>query len=124
MNISLESYPDINEIISYDDTSIVIRNIQNDVIRLDKNLILTPKHIITDRCISIDDQDDVDYLISLEPEVLILAQNSRRQIPPKILIQFTSQAIGLETMSFGSTCRTYNLLAAEGRQVMIVVGFS
>jgi len=70
------------------------------------------------------EQDDVDYLISLEPEVLIVVQSSRQKISPEIQIQFTSQGIGIEIMSLGPACRTYNLLALEGRQVVIIVSFS
>jgi uncharacterized protein len=39
------------------------------------------------------------------------------------MIEFYAQAIGVECMPLGAACRTYNLLVAEDRNVVLVVIF-
>jgi len=111
------------KIVSYDDSNIVIRDYDNTESILRHNFILSPNKIIKDRTISIGNKDDIAYLTSLKPEVLILTQ----VIPPKLYFdikaQFETTSIGMESMSLGSACRTYNLLAAEGRDVVLVINF-
>ena len=111
MKFSLESLSDVNRIHAYDNNSIVIKTKKN-------SDFLTINHI-TDLTVS-----DVDYFKSLDTEVLILVQKSSVQLPPEILVKFAQQAIGVESMLLGAACRTYNLLVAEGRQVVLAVNFN
>lgn len=53
------------------------------------------------------------------PEVVIFGSGPRlRFVPPALLRGLISQRIGVETMDTGAACRTYNVLAAEGRAVV------
>lgn len=127
MKFSLEAPSGANQIHSYDDNSIVISTIDSpDLQTIDTRLILTPSQLITEWTINniteLSDSD-VAYFKSLDPEVLIFAQNSNFQIPPKIIVKFSQQAIGVESMLLGAACRTYNLLAAEGRRVVLAINF-
>jgi uncharacterized protein len=128
MKFSLESLSDVNSIHGYDNNSIVIKTINNsDFLTLNTSLILTPKKIITEWSINHIAElsvSDVEYFKSLDTEVLILAQQSGAQVPPEILVKFAEQAIGVESMLLGAACRTYNLLVAEGRQVVLAVNFN
>ena len=53
------------------------------------------------------------------PEVILLGTGNRLQFPHPRLTQPLQQAgIGLEAMDTVAACRTYNILMAEGRQVL------
>ena len=128
MKFSLESLADVNRIHAYDNDSIVIKEKNNsDFLTIKTSLIITPHKIITEWPINhIADLSisDIEYFKSLDTEVLILVQQSTVQLPPPILVKFAEQAIGVESMLLGPGCRTYNLLVAEGRQVVLAVNFS
>ena len=42
-------------------------------------------------------------------------------IPPHYLVSFTKQGIGVETMDTAAACRTFNVLASEGRKVTAIL---
>jgi uncharacterized protein len=53
------------------------------------------------------------------PEVVIFGSGQRlRFVPPALLRGLMAARIGVETMDTGAACRTYNVLAAEGRRVL------
>lgn len=61
-------------------------------------------------------------LLELNPEIIILGHSSLGKLPPMEVLQFVSQLrIGLEIMSIGAACRTFNVLLSEDRAV--VAGF-
>lgn len=53
------------------------------------------------------------------PELVIFGSGTRlRFVSPALLAALMAQRIGIETMDTAAACRTYNVLAAEGRNVM------
>ena len=66
-----------------------------------------------------------DMLLALaepRPEVILLGTGARLQFPPPSCSRPLLQAgIGLETMDSVAACRTYNILMAEGRQVLLAL---
>jgi uncharacterized protein len=53
------------------------------------------------------------------PEVVIFGSGQRlRFAPPALMRGLMVMRIGVETMDTGAACRTYNVLAAEGRRVL------
>lgn len=61
---------------------------------------------------------DFQKLLELTPEVVLLGTGSRLRFPPPPLTRCLTEArIGLEVMDLGAACRTYNILAGEGRRV-------
>lgn len=55
----------------------------------------------------------------LRPEVLIYGSGAAlRFAPPAALRPLMEARIGFETMDTAAACRTYNVLASEGRQVL------
>ena len=62
--------------------------------------------------------EDFAKLLALDPEIVLLGTGSRLRFPPPVLSRCLSDArIGLEVMDLGAACRTYNILASEGRRV-------
>ena len=58
-------------------------------------------------------------LADLEPELVIFGSGERIRFPqPSWLEALYAKRIGLETMDTLSACRTYNILAGEGRNVV------
>jgi uncharacterized protein len=62
---------------------------------------------------------DMDAVLALKPEVVVIGSGPRQQFPaPEILGAVLSRGVGCEVMDTGAACRTYNILASEGRTVV------
>jgi uncharacterized protein len=60
-----------------------------------------------------------EEIAALRPELVIFGSGSRlRFVPPAFLSSLMSLRIGIETMDTLAACRTYNILAGEGRHVI------
>ena len=69
--------------------------------------------------------DDMDRLASLDAEVLLLGTGSRQRFPrPELLKPLMAARKSLEVMDLHAACRTYNLLAGEGRKVAAALLFA
>ena len=56
------------------------------------------------------------------PEVLILGTGDTHRFPrPEVIRPLVSAAIGFEAMDTKAACRTFNILMAEGRQVLAAI---
>jgi uncharacterized protein len=61
-------------------------------------------------------------LAAVKPEVAIFGSGSRIRFPkPAWLKPLIDAQIGLETMDTAAACRTYNILAQEGRRVAVAL---
>lgn len=61
---------------------------------------------------------DVEWLASLDAEILLLGTGDRLRFPrPELLQPLRQQRKGVEIMDLAAACRTYNVLASEGRKV-------
>ncbi len=92
---------------------------------LTTSFLLTPQRLIADwspsRVDQIDD-DAINTVLSLEPELVLLGTGSRQQFPSQaVLAAFLRRQIGFEVMDNAAAARTYHLLAQEGRK--LAVGF-
>ncbi|HHJ20243.1 MAG TPA: hypothetical protein ENJ84_10550 [Gammaproteobacteria bacterium] len=59
---------------------------------------------------------------SHQPEVVLLGTGLQQVFPDtRILAYFLQRGIGCEVMDTGAACRTYNVLAGEGRRVVAAV---
>ncbi len=64
-------------------------------------------------------QDLLRELANSGAELVILGTGSRLRFPPVAwLAPFAAQRVGLESMDTAAACRTYNILASEGRKVL------
>ncbi|MBM0105105.1 Mth938-like domain-containing protein [Steroidobacter sp. S1-65] len=71
--------------------------------------------------------EDLQQVIAMQPEVVVIGSGPRQQFPaPEVLGAVLSRGIGCEVMDTGAACRTYNILASEGRTVVaaLLVGES
>ncbi len=59
-------------------------------------------------------------LAELGPELVLFGSGTRLRFPrPEWLQALVARGIGLETMDTAAACRTYNILAGEGRHVVV-----
>lgn len=60
-----------------------------------------------------------EQVLALRPELVIFGSGSRlRFARPELYRGLIEARIGIETMDLGAACRTYNVLASEGRSVL------
>ena len=60
-----------------------------------------------------------DQLAALDAELVLFGSGSQLRFPqPAWLAGLMARRIGLETMDTAAACRTYNILAGEGRHVV------
>ena len=61
-------------------------------------------------------------LADLKVEVVIFGSGSRIRFPkPAWIAPLAQRRIGIETMDTAAACRTYNILAQEGREVAVAL---
>ncbi len=86
-----------------------------------ENLLLSPEALETgwaDGGFDALDEADFARLLALAPEVALLGTGARQRFPhPRLYRALTEAGVGLETMDTPAACRTFNILAAEGRRV-------
>ena len=91
------------------------------------NLIVRPESIITDwtsATAATLAAGDLERLLELRIGIILLGTGSRLRFPPAPWLKpFTQAGIGLEIMDLPAACRTYNILASEGRQVATALLF-
>ena len=63
-----------------------------------------------------------DALLALKPEIVILGTGGTLRFPrPEVTRPLAAAAVGFEAMDTKAACRTYNILMAEGRQVVAAI---
>ena len=64
----------------------------------------------------------VRSLLELKPEIVILGTGERLRFPSAGIARTLAQAsVGFEAMDTKAACRTYNILIAEGRNVIAAI---
>ncbi|MDL2337915.1 MAG: Mth938-like domain-containing protein [Pseudomonadota bacterium] len=64
--------------------------------------------------------DHFAVLAQHEPELVLFGSGARLRFPPTSLFRLLiERRIGFETMDTAAACRTYNVLLAEGRNVVV-----
>ena len=64
-------------------------------------------------------EDHLRQIIAREPEVVLLGTGRRQTFPPPALLRpFVESGLGVEVMDTAAACRTFNVLAAESREVV------
>jgi uncharacterized protein len=89
--------------------------------RHESSLIVLPDRLLSEwgvlRFESLTPEHFAD-LAALTPELVLLGTGARQRFPhPSLYADLISAGIGIEVMNTGAACRTYNILAAEGRRV-------
>jgi uncharacterized protein len=61
---------------------------------------------------------DFTELLALKPELVVFGSGSKFRFPDRrVLTEFARARIGFEVMDTPAACRTYNVLAGEGRRI-------
>ena len=132
MKLSLETHS-ANIIHSYEPGAIKIRprieahedsiegnSAQRQLQLLTGSLIVTPELLIENWLESAPQlhPNDIDRIMETHPEVILLGTGETMKFPDSKLLQSCYQAnVGIEVMNTAAACRTYNVLASEGRKV-------
>ena len=127
MKFSQEDTTNAHSIKSYDLASVVIQSAdKSELTTMTTSFILSTDQLVTVCPINMIldfNSDDVNYFNELDIEVLITGQPFVTRLLGPVLVKFSEHAIGVEQMTIGSACRTYNLLISEGRRVALVINF-
>jgi len=90
-----------------------------------ENLLVTPEQLVEGWATGGFEalaESDFAALASLRPEVALFGSGAAMRFPhPRLTRALTEAGIGLEVMDTPAACRTYNILAAEGRRVAAAI---
>ena len=90
--------------------------------RLTRSFLLTPQRLIEDWPASSFDkltEADLRAVADLNCPIVLLGTGARQRFPaPALLRPLVERRIGVEVMDSYAACRTYNVLMAEGRDVV------
>ena len=65
---------------------------------------------------------DFAFIAQLKPEVVVLGTGARQRFPDaRLLAALAATGVGVEVMDSRAACRTYNILAQEGRRVVLAL---
>ena len=63
--------------------------------------------------------EDFEKIAQKQPALVILGSGKKIQFPrPELIAPLIRAKIGIETMDLQAACRTYNVLMAEGRNIL------
>lgn len=90
--------------------------------RLEHSLVLRSdgEHALWD-CSRFDELTEAHFtpLVALQPQLVLFGSGASLRFPRPAWVRGLIEAgIGVETMDTGAACRTYNILAGEGRRVV------
>ena len=116
MNINLEA-PDSNTIRSYTDSQITIGSeIYKKSTIISQDTIISPWEIVSVADIN---DENIGLLLQQNPDIILIGHASISvSVPIGILSYLSKKRIGMECMSIGAACRTFNVLLNEQRKVV------
>lgn len=90
---------------------------------LHRSFLMAPDQVVEDWPVAaVADLDPASMrrILDLEPEVVVLGTGLRQRFPAQAaLVPLLTLGIGVEAMDNAAAARTYNLLAGEGRRVVV-----
>lgn len=104
-----------------------IRSVSAAGIRVGQEIFVSPFIISGQRIVpqwnveSVDDinEESLQAIFDLEPEVILIGTGDKQVfLPPATQVHFFRRNFGFEVMTTDAACRTFNVLAAEGRHVV------
>ncbi|MDA8224907.1 MAG: Mth938-like domain-containing protein [Betaproteobacteria bacterium] len=121
MKFHLNQAEGLNLFTGYGDGHVFVNQQRHD----ETSLVVTPEDILRDWCDAGYEQLSPAHfaiLRDLHPEVALLGTGTQQRFPhPRLTAPLIDAGIGLEVMDTRAACRTYNILAAEGRRVAIAL---
>ena len=91
--------------------------------RLTASFVLSPDRLVEGwpvRDVKAMAPQDLDAVLALEPEVILLGSGATQVFPSAaVLAHCLRRGVGMETMTNAAAARTFNVLAGEGRRVVV-----
>lgn len=116
MKLQLARTDGLNTFTAYGDGYVSVNGIRHDC-----NIIALPDRLIPGWTSADFDSltiADFELLAGLDAEIILLGTGNRLRFPrPELMRPLVQAQKGLEVMDLQAACRTYNILAAEGRKV-------
>jgi len=115
MKLHLNQSPGINLLTAHGEHFVSINHVRHD-----DHLVVTPERIVSGWTTGFDtlSADDFAALLALDPKIVLLGTGRRQRFPAqKLLRPLIEAGVSVEPMDLPAACRTYNILALEGRAV-------
>lgn len=120
MKLHLASNGNQNRFTGYGNGYVAVNNQ-----RYERSIVVTPEVIHDAWAVTgVDSMGaaELEFLFSLKPEILLLGTGATHRFPgPTVLREFARAQIGVESMDTPAACRTFNVLIAEGRNVIAAI---
>jgi len=120
MKLHLAAVKDRNQFTGYGAGYVAVNNQ-----RYERSIVVTPEALHEGwNVTNVESMDPaaLGFLLTLKPEILLLGTGATHRFPsPASLREFAQAQIGVETMDTAAACRTFNILMAEGRNVVAAI---
>jgi uncharacterized protein len=117
MKLQPDRQPTLNTVSAYGPNYIEIN-----AVRHETSILLMPEGPVTHwSCAQFSDlsSDHFQEIANKKPALVIFGSGKKLQFPrPELIAPLIQAKIGIETMDLQAACRTYNVLMAEGRNVL------
>lgn len=93
-------------------------------VRYEKSVVVSPQAVSEWNVTTFDNLTgaDFDFIAALGAEIVIFGTGSAQRFPRAGLARaLAATGVGVEVMDTRAACRTYNILAAEGRKVVAAI---
>jgi uncharacterized protein len=118
MDLSLENHGDYLHVRRVGPRSVTVVDRE-----LQRSFLLTPERAVEDWPVSdvrALDESHVQTVLDLHPELVVLGTGERQVFPAAAFMAgFLRRGVGIEVMDNAAAARTYDLLAGEGRHVVV-----
>jgi uncharacterized protein len=115
MKLHLDRTDAYNSITAYGPDHVMVNGMRHE-----RSLIVLPDELVTDwaETLSLLSVVHFDAIVMRAPEIVLLGTGLRQRFPSPVLYRgLLAARIGVEVMTTPAACRTYNILAGEGRRV-------
>jgi len=115
MKLHLSRIEGLNQITGHGPGHVLVNGL-----RYDTGLIVLPDEVMANWAANFEELAVVhfDALVIRAPEIVLIGSGTRLRFPaPALYAALIKARVGVEIMDTAAACRTYNILAAEGRRV-------
>ncbi|NDU92220.1 MAG: Xcc1710-like domain-containing protein [Ferrovum sp.] len=109
--------PDVTNVLTGHGPGFVLLNGQ----RIEHSMVVSPEYILREWAPDFSSlkENHFEQLLILKPELVLLGTGAVFRFPhPALTSCLINAGIGLEAMDTQAACRTYSVLASEGRRVV------
>ena len=93
-------------------------------VRYEKCVVVSPQAVVAWEVSGLEmlTAADFGFIESLKPEIVIVGTGAaQRFLRPELARALAATGVGVEVMDSRAACRTYNILATEGRRVVAAI---